>query len=227
MRAISGFLLLVFVVRLCAEEPIEPKFILKDPIVKPDDEDAVKAYRIGTAMLQEDRALEASKYLLRAIELEPTFVDAIDHLGVAYRKLNMYDKAEEVYKQSIKINPENVVPRLNLALLYQLSGRLNESIQAYEEVSRLAPDDPEPYYGIGSVYQSQSDYNRSITYFDAAIARYAATKSDLIYDAYMNQAENHYQLKSYEKTLEFCKEINRRYPIEPYCLDRIKELEAR
>ncbi|MDR2639127.1 MAG: tetratricopeptide repeat protein [Helicobacteraceae bacterium] len=209
-----------------AQETKEPKFIERDLIVKTDNEAAAKAYRIGTAMLLEDRALEASQYLLKAIELEPDFIDAIDHLGVAYRKLKMYDKAEEVYKRSIQIDSGNLVPYLNLALIYQMTDRAEESVQAYKTAAKLAPDDPEPYYGIGVAYRSIGDYKQSIVYFDEAIKRYKAQNSELIYDAYANQAENYYDLKSYKKALELYKIIVKRYPNATYCRDRIKELEA-
>ncbi|MDR1025553.1 MAG: tetratricopeptide repeat protein [Treponema sp.] len=90
------------------------------PMVAPsNNEQAMQAYTIGSRFLDENNLTEAERYLTEAIKLDPLFVDAMDHLGMVYRRQNRLDEAEEMYLRSISINDKNAVPYQNLAIVYK------------------------------------------------------------------------------------------------------------
>jgi tetratricopeptide (TPR) repeat protein len=203
----------------------EPVFVEKDMVSSVRNEAALQAYREGTDFMHANRLTEAEERLLAAIALEPDFVDALDHLGIVYRKQQEYAKAEQIYLRSIAIDPENTVPYINLALTYRFQNRIEQAIQAYETFMQRFPDDPESYYGLGLIYAQQGDYAKSIAYLDQAIEKYQAADSVYLYDAYAVQAENHYAQKENDKALWYYRQIRLAYPDNPHCQERIEELE--
>ncbi|MDR2626400.1 MAG: tetratricopeptide repeat protein [Zoogloeaceae bacterium] len=203
----------------------EPTFIERDMVSGMQNQAALRAYQEGTRFMHANLLAEAEERLLAAIELEPDFVDALDHLGIVYRKQQEYAKAEKVYLRSIEIDPENTVPYANLALIYRLQERLDQAIQVYETLMQRFPDDPESYYGLGQIHSQRGDYKKSIGYLDQAIEKYRAIDSPYIYHAYAIQAENHYALKENGEALMYYMLISLAYPEDPHCKGRIEELE--
>jgi tetratricopeptide (TPR) repeat protein len=179
-----------------------------NPMVAPSkNEQAMSVYNIGTQFLKENKLDDAERYLKQAINLDPLFVDAMDHLGMVYRRLRRYTEAEEIYLNSIAINENNTVPYQNLAIIYRLQNKLNEAFEQYKKIMEIDIENPESYYGIGELYYMVGDYEKSIPFFDEAIKKYIGINSDFVYDALYNQGLNYYQLKRYDTALYFFNEI--------------------
>ncbi|MDR0735813.1 MAG: tetratricopeptide repeat protein [Zoogloeaceae bacterium] len=208
-----------------AHADAEPVFIERDRVSNVAHETAINAYRIGTNFMHENRLAEAEENLLAAIDLAPDFVDALDHLGIVYRKQQEYPKAEKVYLRSIEINPGNTVPYINLALVYRLQNKTGQAIQVYEDIMRRFPEDPESYYGLGLIYSQENDHEKSAGYLDKAIEKYQAMDSPYIYHAFAAQAENYHAMQENEKALLYYMKLSSAYPDEQYFKERIKELE--
>jgi tetratricopeptide (TPR) repeat protein len=174
------------------------------PMVAPSrNEEAIAAYNMGTQALWDNRLTEAEEYLKKAIDLDPNFVDAMDHLGMVYRRQNRFAEAEEMYLRSIALNSENKVPYQNLAVVYQLQNRLNEAFELYQKIIQIDPDDPEPYYGIGELFYIVGNYANSIVFFDRAIELYMIQDSPYIYDAYFYKGMMYFRLNNHEEALKY------------------------
>jgi tetratricopeptide (TPR) repeat protein len=189
--------------------------------------EAANAYDIGTGYLRQNNFAEAEKYLLKAVELDPGFVDAMDHFGFAYRNQKKYDEAERIYLRSIETVPNNIVPYINLAVVYKNQGRLEEARQIYLKANRINEDNPEPYYGIGTLYQMAGQYENSIAFIDIAIQIYYQNNSSLIYDACYIQGDNYYHLKNSEEAVKYYNLALLGYPEDAYLLEKINEIENR
>ncbi|MDR1285132.1 MAG: tetratricopeptide repeat protein [Campylobacteraceae bacterium] len=202
------------------------KFILLDKSYGTKNKEAYKFYDKGNQALDKNNLKEAQSNFLKALEIDPSFVDALDHLGITYRRANDYEKAENTYLKSIKINSENFIPYANLALIYLFQERFGESIKMYSKAIELDPQSPEAYYGIGLAYYTMEDYKTSVKYIDEAIEKYKIAKSQYIYDAYTVQGENYYMLKDKTKALEYYKKASELEAQNTYLQDMIKELEG-
>jgi tetratricopeptide (TPR) repeat protein len=222
LMATFALAFLCFGVHAQTEEPV---FIERNMVSKVDNEAAMKAYQSGTRFMHANQLAEAEENLLKAIELKPDFVDALDHLGIVYRKQQQYPKAEKVYLRSIELNPENTVPYINLALIYSLQDKTEQTIRVYEDIMRRFPDDPESYYGLGQMYFQKGDHEKSVGYLDQAIEKYQALNSPYIYDALVGQAENHYILEHHEKALLYYRQLRLAHPDIEHFKERIEELE--
>ena len=78
------------------------------PLVSPTPySDAADAYNTGLTYLNSYDNENAEKYFLKAIEIDPNFVDAMDNLGVAYRRQGKLEQAEEIYLKSLSMRGNN------------------------------------------------------------------------------------------------------------------------
>ncbi len=189
----------------------DAKFIPPTDMVSgTQNKEAMKAYNKGSQLMYAGKYNEAEPYLKKAVNLDPDFVDALDHLGIVYRRQNRYEEAEEVYLRSISLNETNIVPVMNLAVVYRNMNRLEDAFEMYIKLTKIDPDNPEGYYGIGELFQMVEGYESSILFFDASIELYQQLGSDLVYDAYYYQGLNYYYLDEYDYALEYL-ELAREY----------------
>jgi tetratricopeptide (TPR) repeat protein len=203
----------VFVAESQDDSSMDIRTLAPDEMASPTENiRAMTAYNRGTALMYESRLGEAETYFLEAIELDPMFVDAMDHLGIVYRRQNRLQEAEAVYLRSISINNKNRVPFINLAIVYRLQGRLADAFGLYANVAEISPDDPEAYYGMGEILYINGDYENAILFFDQAIELYIAVNSPYVCDAYYYKGVIYYNLNRYSEALRYLEEARKGIP---------------
>jgi tetratricopeptide (TPR) repeat protein len=176
------------------------------------NEQARIAYNRGTEFMYANKLDEAERRLKEAIDLDPLFVDAIDHLGRVYRMQNRLSETEEMYLKSIEINDKNLVPYLNLAVVYRLQNRLNEAFELYRKAADIDVDDPEPYYGTGELFYIVGNYENSLLFFDKALELYIKLNSPLIYDVFYYKGMVYYAMGNYDEALRYLEEVQKGKP---------------
>jgi tetratricopeptide (TPR) repeat protein len=189
--------------------------------------EAMIAYNEGTRLMNENRLDEAETYLKEAVRLDPLFVDAMDHLGLVYRKQNRFPEAEAMYLQSIAANKNNTVPYQNLAVLYRLQNRLNEALELYKKMREIDPENPESYYGIGLLFYIVDDHEKSIVFFNEAIKKYMVKNSAYVYDAYYYQGLNYYYLEKYDEALIFLDAAQKGDPDNKAIAEKIDDIQRK
>lgn len=83
------------------------------------------------------RAMEAYK---KAININPSLVDAYNNLGNIYCHLNQWEKAELIYQEAIKINPNYVGSYFNLLLTLKNMGKFPEALNFTIKTADLFPE---------------------------------------------------------------------------------------
>jgi tetratricopeptide (TPR) repeat protein len=189
-------------------KPIEPV----EMVSPSENEAAMMAYNIGTYYMRENRLIEAERYLKEAVDLDPVFVDAMDHLGLVYRRQNRIEEAEMIYLKSIALNDRNKVPFINLAVVYRIQGRLNDAFQLYRHLVQIIPDDPEGYYGIGEIFYIVGDYENSMPFFYKAVELYIDLNSPYVYDAFYYLGMIYYEIEDYDEALKYLQEARKGNP---------------
>jgi tetratricopeptide (TPR) repeat protein len=191
-------------------ENMDIKTIGPTAMVSPTkNEKAMIAYNNGTSLMYQNRLDEAEILLKEAIDLDPFFIDAIDHLAIVYRKQNRFEKAEEMYLKSIELNDKNIVPFLNLAVIYRIQSRLNDAFQLYRHVVQVHPNDPEGYFGIGTIFYIVGNYENSMPFLDKAIELYIDQNSSLVYDAFYYKGMIYYRINEYDEALRCLEEAKK------------------
>jgi tetratricopeptide (TPR) repeat protein len=195
------------------------------PMAAPSaNEQAMTFYNYGSLFLRENRLEEAERYLKAAIDLDPLFVDAMDHLGMVYRRQNRLIEAEEIYLRSIGINNENKVPYQNLAVVYRMQNRLNDAFELYRILIQLDENDPEGYYGIGELFFMVGNYQNSMLFFDRAIELYINVNSPYVFDAFYYKGMAYYGMNDYDNALKYLEEALRGNPDNTAIRNTINEI---
>jgi len=135
----------------------------------------------ATALFQAGRYDEAEVYLLEIIKHTPLYANIYNMLGFIYSQRNSPDKAVEVFRQALTINPRYTEARLNLAITLADMGAYSEALREYglaregEEAkasslpthaqARLANAHAElakAYQGLGLYPQAVQEYEKAI-----------------------------------------------------------------
>jgi tetratricopeptide (TPR) repeat protein len=134
------------------------------------------------------RALNESSYLLRmnkpdaALEkllplydAAPANIDVAVNLGGAYILLRKWDKAAQVLRRAVELEPDNVMLWLNLGAAelgrLELAGprQQERALRAYERALAIDPMTPNADYHIGLIYKERRDFVRAAAAFEAAL----------------------------------------------------------
>lgn len=169
------------------------------PLVSPTPyDDAADAYNKGLDYLHSYDNANAEKYFLKALEIDPNFVDAMDNLGVAYRRQGKLEQAEEIYLKSMSTRGNNDVPYTNLALVYIDQGRYQDALNLYLELLDIMPDSVEGNYGLGNLLLQFGYYDNALYYFNIALQIYIEQDSPYMVDAVRSIALCYYCAQDYE-----------------------------
>lgn len=130
-------------------------------------EDAVKALDSGLqvnpldarlwgqkaeVLLRARQAEAALPLALKALELDPSIVNAQITLGNIYDDLGRKDEAEAAERKALELEPSNESACINLANLLRKRGLLEEAEALYRKAAELEPNDAEPWHGLGGIF---------------------------------------------------------------------------
>jgi Tfp pilus assembly protein PilF len=79
-------------------------------------EPALKLYKSALEAAKDGKPNKAIEDLKSAINIYPSFVPALNELGVQYLRLNQMDKARDQFQAALKIDPNAFAPRLNYGI---------------------------------------------------------------------------------------------------------------
>jgi len=120
-------------------------------------------YIKGTEAASKGQNKEAAEFFNQAISLYPQFPQAMGELGMAYMKLNKYDKAAEIFEQLLKLNPNDATVHMNygialnnVGIALQAEGKADEgakkltlSEEHLREAIKLNKSNPVAHYYLG------------------------------------------------------------------------------
>lgn len=97
------------------------------------------AYEQAMKFVKDGDVEEAIGALKRAVEIDHSYLRALNDLGVLYLKLNRLSEAEEALSQAVKINKRFYFARLNLGIVLNRQGKYKE---ASEVLGALRKEEP-------------------------------------------------------------------------------------
>lgn len=115
---------------------------------------------LGGWLAMEGEREEAQQLLVRAVELDPTLVDA--HANLAQLLLGRNDvRALRHATQAVELDPNKMTVQVAYGGALLRNGRLDEAADAYRRASELGPGNWQPLYNLGQVYMLQGDARRA------------------------------------------------------------------
>jgi len=113
-----------------------------------------------------DKAIEEyNKALEQALADEEmgkeTAAIAIASLGEISLRKEDFEKAQDYFKQSIEMYPDNEILAYNVGEIYFSNRKIEEAIHYFELSTQIKPDWPASYLKLGYVYLNKSDYEKA------------------------------------------------------------------
>jgi tetratricopeptide (TPR) repeat protein len=133
--------------------------------------EALKAYTLGKQAQLERGAAAGLPYLLRAIELDPSFAVAYRAVGHAYGELDEDRRASEYDTKAFELREHTSErERLAIATAYyeMVTGELDKALQTCQEEMQRYPGDL-PYSCLGSIYSALGQHEKAVEAFSQGL----------------------------------------------------------
>lgn len=132
--------------------------------IRSAESDATLHAALGLVYLRQGYAGDALQSFLKATQLDPYQIEALQALGSYYLDNRAYADAAPYLERLVSRQPGAIGARLNLGIAYRGLGRYDEARRLYEECLRLDPGNPEPHRNLAILY---GDYLKD---YDTAVA---------------------------------------------------------
>lgn len=113
------------------------------------DDQLGEAYAaLGGLLGQQNDIVAARTALTRAIELNPNYSAAYNWLSAGYMNSGDYEKALEIARQGLEVDPRSLILRSNIAVNSAFVGRAEDMQAGYQRILEMAPESPIGYNGM-------------------------------------------------------------------------------
>lgn len=143
-------------------------------------------------------------YLLFGLVLFPNFlsgqtnIDSLIQQGVYYHDAGKYDKAIELYKQALSIDPNSDVANYEIAMTYMYAKDYENSIKFSDKVIDIGKNNVlQAYITKGSSLDYLGKTDESIKILEKGLKKFGAN-----YLLYYNLGYDYYKIKNYNKAEE-------------------------
>lgn len=158
---------------------------------------AVSYFEKGSDSLKRKKNDEAIKYLRNAVELAPTFYEAHNQLGIAYRDAGRIDDAEIEFIKAHELNSTGVDPLLNLTTIYLDEGKPERAVTASEEAVKANSRSAPAFFSLGIALYKAAMPDRA----EAALKR-ALELAPKMANIRLMLANVYLKLRRYDSTLD-------------------------
>lgn len=160
------------------------EFSLIVDFLPPDDARHLRGTEIDeakiVAMFLNNRAAEeltagrldaAYGFVRRAIQSDPTFLGAINTLGIIYRRHGNLPEAEAVFNTLLGVAPNNTLVLTNLMVTLQDQGRIEESDKLGQRLRQLEPIAPFHFLDLAQTAMSKNEFATAVDLFKRELDR--------------------------------------------------------
>lgn len=106
----------------------------------------------------------------KVLEMDPTYIEAYNNLGILYQTLGDEDRALGFYQKSIEVNPRYEKGYNNLGTLLFLRGYYKEAQEAFGKALALNPDNIESHINLGILFKKKGEFGKAIESYQKALA---------------------------------------------------------
>ncbi len=125
-------------------------------------------HQLGKSLENKEKFEEARQAYLQALEKDPDLAKTHINLGVLYKRLRMYDKAEFHLSRAVEIDPGLYGGYNNRGLLYTEMGKFEKALADYNKALQLKPDFASAWNNLGNLHVQMGDYRAAREDFEKA-----------------------------------------------------------
>ncbi|NES21088.1 MAG: tetratricopeptide repeat protein [Symploca sp. SIO3E6] len=126
-------------------------------------------FRCGESYVSMGQYNEALQQFNRAIELEPTYFEAIANRADTYRWMESYEEALQDLKLAIEINPRDDWAIDKRGIIYRLMGNYEDALQQFNRAIELNPRNEQAIANRANIYRLMGNYEDALQEFNRAI----------------------------------------------------------
>jgi tetratricopeptide (TPR) repeat protein len=120
----------------------------------------------------------------QALHLDPSFLPASYHLGVAYLHQCRCQEAIEALAAVVTVEPDHPQVAASLGVAYNTAGKPGKAIGIFEDLLQRQPDNPLVVLNLGYAYQDAGLIDRAVECFN----RVVTSMPDTVYAQKAHQA---------------------------------------
>ena len=154
-------------------------------------------YKMAGLFLTRGLATDAEQGYLSIIKDHPDYAPAYEGLGRAYFAAGNMEKAEESFRQALKINPRSWQAENHIGIVKDRLKKHDEAIGHYRAAIAIKPDSGLLYNNLGMSYYLKDDSEKAVLAFNEALAKGEAGEK-----VSNNLAQAYVSLKRYDEALE-------------------------
>ena len=124
----------------------------------------------GKTFLQQGEPKKAAKRFRKALQLQPDFIEARLGLAHAYRDLEYYADAYDLYKQVLAVTPANPQALEGAGVALARLRQYDLAEQHLRTALQLDPRSVSPLNALADLYYGQRQYARAIESWDRSLA---------------------------------------------------------
>jgi tetratricopeptide (TPR) repeat protein len=117
---------------------------------------AIKEFRRSEKSVHSGNFQSAAEHLKKALDIDPTFVQAHNNLGASYIQLKQYESAVTEFRKAIDLNKKMQEPYRNLGLGLFLLRRYPEAEFAARQALQLGPQRGHARYTLGRILAAEA-----------------------------------------------------------------------
>ena len=110
---------------------------------------------------------EAVYYLNKAIQIDPLYKLAYNHLAYTYNDMGDFDKSIWAINKYIELALDEPNPYDTRADLYAYNGKIDQAIESYKKALEIKPDFYPSQFKLGDMYIFKKDYAKAESCFQA------------------------------------------------------------
>ncbi|MEM9553498.1 MAG: protein kinase [Acidobacteriota bacterium] len=132
-----------------------------------DPSQADALYGLGKVAEARQAPEEVEAFYRRALAVDPQPL-YLDALGAFLYKQGRHDAAEEAFRHSLDLAPDNLHALRNLGSVYYSQGRVDDAVVQLQAALKLRPD-ASLYSNLGTIFYSRGLYSKAAEAFEAAL----------------------------------------------------------
>ena len=132
--------------------------------------DVLNHFNSGVTFYNRKEFSKAIQAYQKVIELDPTYVEAYNNLGIIYQLTGDVDRAFGAYQKATEINPRYEKGYNNLGILLLLKGRYEEALEAFQKALAINPNNIESHINLGILFKKKGQWDEAIESYQKALA---------------------------------------------------------
>jgi Flp pilus assembly protein TadD len=138
-------------------------------VLQRDSTSSIAETALGTLYLHERKFPEAVQHLQRATQLDSSYAEGHDNLGIALSNLGRVDEALAEFRTAITLDPRNAESHNNLGIALARQGNLREAVAEYRTALAINPDYADAHTNWGNALLRLGQVDDAISHYGEAV----------------------------------------------------------